>query len=467
MSPAQHILPSPSAAKRRWAVYALLVVAVLACYVFDSLLKTSQTAGFLSESATWQVEAADLPGAWARWQQLPPYKALRGKAPGVLQALPVAVRKGLGVRPTPSRLQVWFGSHVLAGGGDGGWCVSVRPGVALRLTDILGLTAGWPFTVDQEVIPVDFAHGWRDGFFLMASSQSYLDKILTSGQPIPRSTQGRDTLTLSWDGADAGSLHVRVAEGLPFSLAFQGAPTGTSAPLPVVNPWPEAIVSLVVSGRDMPGLLQRAGQAAARIPLASEPLALWRPVAGAWWRAYCPFEIPAPESGLFAAGVFATDFNADLPAVELLFAGRQGAPEPDTADLAGQAHRWLNTEGRLIAVPGDSRAWATARMQDTWYLASHEHLMPRALKSGLIDVEAPSLNARFQWAPFAQALLALARRGARESLLPGLNTDDVEQHLTPVLEALQGWGSFEISMQDANGAWSGAGYLARDSGSPE
>ena len=462
MSSAQHPAAGPSTPKRRWGLLAALVLAGTACFAADAYLKSSDTAGFLPESATWRVEAADLPGAWDRWQQLPPYKSLRAHAPRPLQSIPVGVRKRFGIRPTPTRLQLWTGRHVLAGGGDGGWCVSVRPGILLRAASYFGLPGPVASTEDGERFWNDCATGWREGFFLIASSRAYLDHVLENGQAVPRSDLPGDALALSWAGGGPGTAQVRIADNLPLTLALSGQAVN---PEPIsLNAWPRSAFWMALNGGSMPALLQDGLENVGQIPYVQAMLPTWKPLAAAWWQAYAPLPVPAPGDAPWMLGVFEADLTPDLPVVELVFAGRGEAPAPEMAGPSGQVHRWNDTEGWLLSVPGDSRTWASVAREGTWYLASHEPLIPEVLALEDTATEEAAAALQIQWQPVAQGVLALVRRAARESLLPGYNEDDVERHVAPLLEAFGEWGAFEVQLQASDGDLQGTGYLARGSG---
>ena len=455
--------------RARWAGYTLLALGVLAICALDLRLKSSPSAGFLPESATWQIEVANLPMAWAHLRQLSAFQAFRDSAPGALQAPPLAIRKMTGVRPTPSRLRFWLGSHALLGGDGGEWCLSVRPGIALRVAALFGLP-GVPATDPGLEVPArpDYATDWHEGFFLVASSRAYLDQVLAGDRALPRTPLESDVLALDWHGDDEGRAELRLEEGLPLSVSIPRASTPASPVVHEPASWAESLAWAACYGDEGLALAERAIAPLVHIGTVSAGLDSWRETAGAWWSAFCPAGAPVPGTAGWSVGVFAADFRDDVPVPELVFTDHGDATEPWPPEpgFPKQRHRWGDREGWLVPVPGGARAWAVADAGETRYVASHEHLMTAALGAGEQAREGAVASLHVQWAPFGRALASLVRRAAREELLPGLNEDDVSRDIAPVFTALQAWGTLEFRLDVSGDGLQGEGYLARVSRAP-
>jgi hypothetical protein len=207
--------------------YAAALALCLLLYGVDMALKASASPGVAPPSWDWQVEASDLPALWDAWQALPAYASLRETAPASLQEIAVYVRKLTGVRPTPERLRFWLGHHLLLSGEGSDWVLSCRPGIALRIATLFQPALTEPADAGSE--SREFPYAWRGQFLLIASSQTFLNTVLSQGAP----TQARDreplSLTVAWTGPDAGELELRPTDGLPVILSPAWEPRGLRA----------------------------------------------------------------------------------------------------------------------------------------------------------------------------------------------------------------------------------------------
>ncbi len=444
---------------RRWFLYVAILALGLGVYGVDRYLKSGPDAGYLPPSTTWRIDAPDLPGAWASWQGAGAYKSLRSKAPGPLQSIPVAVRKLCGIRPTPERLSFWLGPYWVAGGGDEGWCVSVRPGLALRFASIFGFPA-------RSLSDTEWVSGWHEGFYLIASSAAYLKQVRSLGERVSRRALPPDGVRLSWAGAGGVEITVRLADDLPLSLDMASSAADVE---PVDFPGWEGAAIRVTAGN--PEVWHQIFGASSAAWASSGPAPLfekWASLSEAWWRAYCPFEIPLSQATSWQLGVFELDEKSENPSPGLafVFPGRLSDFEALRA-LALREHRWDAAGGWLFPVAGESRAWAIAEQGGQLYVASGEHVMPLAIQSARAAGHPVLASLGVEWEPFSAGLLALARRSAEEELLSGLNSDDVARHIEPVLKGLRAWGAAEITLSHSEGRILGAGYLARGDGVAE
>lgn len=449
--------------KRHLALGLVLLAAGSAVCGVDRRLKTSETAGFVLPAADWRLEATNLPGCWTRWRDLDPYGAFQKSAPSSLQAVSVAVRKLSGVRPTPQRLRLWLGNHFLIGGDEDGWCLSARPGVALRAASLFLPAAPDVEARDGQPFWASCAYGWRDGFFLLASSRGYLERVIAEGQPVPRSADPGDTIAISWAGNVPGFCRVSAKDQLPVTFSLERITPAADATLVHADGWPDALCWVAFHDGSTAQALTDMGTALARRVTGDT---YWPAVESVWklWRAaYRPFTFSPQPGAERALGVFEADFHADIPAVESVWA-EQGDGGATLANLAAAAprrdHRWNETEGWLFPLPGEARAWAAAYHGGALYVASGESLMPAVLAADTQTPETGVAALAIRWKPFAQALKGLVRRAATDELLPGLNEDDVSADVLPNLEALEDWGMLQLHLKGDGGGLSGGGFLA-------
>lgn len=448
---------STSKRYRRAFVLALLFVVTVAFFL-DRHMVTSSDAGYLPESAVWRVEASDLPGLFTRWNELNTSAAMRRASPALHQNIPLAICRMTGIRPTPGRTRLWLGRTFLVGGDSSGWCISVRPGIALRLASWLG---GPLRNADEDDFWRDYASDWRDGFLLVASSQMYLDQVLADGIPVPRAAVPEDAFRVSWEGEHAGLLEVAVAEQLPLLFRLK-TPADPEARLRYAAGWPDAMLT-VNTHRGAPVVnAALAGLAWAEGQVNPELAPGFRAVAASWWPAYCPMDLTRAPVGEWAAGIMDTDFSPDIPVLESVWAGRASDPAAPLGLLptTRQEHRWDDTTGWLLPVQGDARTWALAEREGTTFLTSHEHRMPALLATARREPE-PGVGAvNLRWKPAMATLRDALVRAAKDGLLPGYDDRDVRADIVPCLDAFADWGTLQLHAGSEAGEVLGEGWIA-------
>lgn len=442
---------------RRVFVLALLLIAVVA-YLQDRRMVTSPDAGYLPKSAVWRVEASDLPGLFTRWNELNTSAAMRRASPALHQDVPLGICRMTGIRPTPGRTRLWLGRTFFMGGDASGWCLSVRPGITLRLASWLG---GPLRSADEDDFWRDYASAWHEGFLLVASSQRYLEHVLAEGVSVPRAAMPEDAFRVSWEGEHAGLLEVAVAEQLPllFHLKTSADP---EAQLRYAAGWHDAMLTVnthrgaPVAQAALAGLAWAEGQVKREIAVGL------RTLAASWWPAYCPLNLAQAPVGEWAAGIVDLDFTPDIPVVESVWAGRATDPAGLSALVPNsrQEHRWDDITGWLIPVSGDARTWALAERDGTTFVTSHEHRMQALLATARREPEAGVGALNLRWKPAMAALRDALVRAAKDGLLPGYNDRDLRADIVPYLDAFADWGTLQLHAGSENGEVMGDGWLA-------
>lgn len=443
---------------RRGIAALLLVVIAAGLFIADRRMIASPEAGFLPPSATWQLEASGLPAFLRHWEDLNTVAAMRRASPALHQALPLAIRRMTGVRPTPGRVRLWLGETLLLGGGPEGWCLSVRPGLLLRAATWLG---GPLRAAGEEDFWRGCATGWKDGFLLVASSEAYLDSVIQGGAPVARAGVPEDTLRLRWKGPYPGTLELAAAEQLPLLFSIE-APADPEAKLHYAAGWPDALLT-VNTHRGAPVVdVARAGLHAAEATLPAEPATVLRGILSTWWSGYCPIALAQAPVGEWAGALMQVDLQQDVPVVESVWAGWP----TDPVALAGlapairQPHRWDDVNGWLYPLAGDARTWAQADREGAAYLSSHEHLMPPLLATARREPEAGVAALNLRWKPFAALLRDGLIRAAADGLLPGRSEDDVKADWVPMIDAFADWGTLQLHAGAEGGVILGEGWIA-------
>lgn len=443
---------------RRALVIVLFGILAGAAIMADRRMIASPHAGFLAETATWQLEASDLPAFLRHWNDLNTSASMRRASPALHQAAPLAVCRMTGIRPTPGRVRLWLGQTFLLGGDREGWCLSVRPGIALRLTSWLGSPLR---RADDDDFWRDYASGWKDGFLLVASSPAYLEKVLGGGVPVSRATAPEDTLRVSWKGDYPGTLELAAAEQIPLLFKIN-VPADPEAKLHYAAGWPDALLT-INAHRGAP-VVQAvlAGLREAESSLFPALSGALRTGLSAWWTAYCPIPLQQAPVGEWAAGVAAVDLQQEVPVVESIWAGWPSDPAAlkALAPPIRQEHRWDDSTGWLFPVAGDARTWAQADREGASFLSSHEHRMPALLATARREPEAGVAAFNLRWKPFTALLRDGLIRAATDGLLPGYSDDDVKADFVPLIEAFTDWGTLQLHAGTDGGEIVGDGWIA-------
>lgn len=449
-------------AKGRWLFrgiflsLAAILIALLA--VIDGRMIASPDAGYALDSATWQVEASDLPALFRHWDSLNTNAAMRRASPALHLNVPLALCRMTGIRPTPGRTRLWLGHTLFVSGGDDGWCLSVHPGIALRLASWFG---GPLRGAGETDFWRDYATAWHGDYLLLASSRAYLDEVIAKGNPVTKSGAPEDTLRFSWKGTYPGMLDVAAADQIPVLFRIK-ALADPNAKLRFPAGWPDSILT-VNAHRGTP-LVQAAaeGLAWAEGRLNPETAQMLRKLLSAWWPVYCPLDPAGAPVDEWAAGIASADFQGDLPVVETVWAGRLA----DQSALAGllpdtrQEHRWEETAGWLIPVSGDARTWAVAEKEGTTFLSSHESRMSALLATARRETAAGVGALNLHWKPVVGTLKGALIRAAKDGLLPGYSEDDLQATLLPYLDAFADWGEIQLTAHAEGGEILGEGWIA-------
>ncbi len=439
---------------------AIVMVAVIACIavVLDRQLIASPDGGYVADSATWQLQAADLPAFLRHWNDLNTSAAMRRASPALHQAVPLAICRMTGVRPTPGRTRLWLGQSFLIAGDHEGWCLSLRPGIALRTASWLGSPLR---QAEDDDFWRDYATAWKDGFLLVASSQGYLDKVKAGGKAVPRTDAQDDAIRLSWKGTYSGVLEIAAAEQIPLLFRIE-APADPEAKLHYAAGWPDALLT-INTHRGAPvvqAALEGIGWAEARV---NPQLSLtFRHILAVWWPVYCPVPLDQAPVGEWAAGIANIDVQEDVPVVESVWAGWAAEPAAlaALAPASRQEHRWDEVSGWLYPIAGDARAWAQADREGAAFLSSHEHRMPALLATARREPEAGVAAFNLRWNPFTALLRDALIRAAADGLLPGYNENDVKADLVPIVDAFADWGTLQLHAGGEGGVIAGDGWVA-------
>jgi len=441
-----------------WGPFVLIAVLGTVCWTLDRHFKSTDGAGIVPPDATWRIGAEDLPRFWRQWEGLAATQSLRAAAPPFMEDAAVAVRKATGVRPTPARVRLWLGQSALLAGTDSAWCLSARPGLAMRLATALHGLAAAPSGLRTWG---GLAYGWRDGYLLISPSGEYLSDVIEGGTVLPRAGTAPEAVALTWGGERPGALRIHAREGLPFDMELP-APAGLAdGDLHYGAAWPEALAVVNVRGADGSGALLEALAQLAGPAVPHQLREVWDAAATAWWSAQIPPHLPEDCGGESAWVLFAPGPGEDA----LRFGQVRVGCGPEVAAATGavaraRPYRWDDREGWLViserhraplalGVDGERLAWA------------NDPMVVPALLDGDGGVASPgSVHVRVHWEDAARLGKSVLRNLGEANLLPRLNGNEMTGGWQPYLDGLASWNQFVATGVTADGKLDIQGQLA-------
>ena len=425
-------------------------------------MKRGDVAGMVPQGAAWRVAVRDLPQVWRQWESLEAAATLQETAPPFMHEGSVALRKITGVRPTPSRVDLWLGPGALLAGNDEEWCLSFRPGIALRVASAIhGLTGSESAPGIRRWGTLFYA--WHQGLLLVAPGSEYLADVLDNGTEAFHGDSAVDSLSLSWSGESAGTLEIVAQEGLPIDLNIPLALDASNGPLRYTENWPEAMLVWNDHDANLAPQLGKVAETLAVSLVSPENVGLWRSMLTSWWQAQSPvptldhcggegvWMYPAPGQGA-DKGTFQTGrmlIGCDAPVF-------QPVEELESA----RPYQWDDRSGWLVLSPRHQASWSGIQQGDLVAWSNDTDLVPQLIDAIRGEEVSGALHVRMRWAPAMLLARDVIRELATKELIPGLSVDDVESHWLPYLNALGGWQLLAVTGEVDSGRLHLQGKLA-------
>jgi len=453
------------------------LVVVLAGYwglaALDRGLKIPRHPGFSPANAAWVCTAPDLPQFWRRLGQAEPAAGVAEELPQWVHKCDLAVRQATGIRPTPSRWQIWMGSQVLASGGQGRWGLCVRPGVLLRLAHTANRLVPWTHGPAGLSRYGEFYYGWRDGYLLASKWPQYVQDALGAPAYAPPPQDAADALTLAWSGPRAGHLRVHAADGLPLTGSIAAGIAAREHPLHLPEAWPEPPLAVAAVNRwqDLAEILGALGALLPSLPAVAPLQDVAQSLCTTWGFAALPPDWDASLEEC-AVALLAIDTTETTPVPEMAVVWRGGPVSTHPwQTLVDHTHAlpyvWNTWAGHVLPVLGEKATLCLARDDRYWVAASQEPVMDRLLgrwtEARAVQAD---LSVRVNWEQAGQAAGALLRRAAQLELVPRMNAREAEGALAPVAHAISTLGRLEIDGHAERGALVFDGFLARHKETP-
>lgn len=446
-----------------WLVFFSALALALAAGYVDQRLKAAPHPGFTPESVTWRLSAEDFPAFWAEAARTPEGKEIAAHAGRYMSELALRVRLAAGIRPTPERWRVWMGPALLAGAGEEGAGLCVRPGLVMRAAHGVNRLAGGRDGDGSLYRFGAFHYAWRDGFLIVADSAAYVEASLAA-PPYESTLAEPRAATLTWTAAPSGSLTWNADSGWPFQgeIALPLAEGTTPLTLPGTPPF-----ALEEQAADAP-VLAMAWRDAAPAAAWASALAELTGLADAWreldpdWRAHFltswdladatrDWPGTAGELGVLAYAPLWQDGLPAPRAAVMLRGGAASASPPLRLWEAPSsiAYAWGPHEGWMRPYLGSALTACAAAAQGDWIMTTQEPLMARLLAARRGESRAAPDSAgadavlRVDLRKLAQALRAALLEAASRGWLPRMDARAAEHAYLPALEALGSLGRLE------------------------
>ena len=446
---------------RRWRALGCALVLIVAVAWIDTRLKASPLDGYCPDDVRCVVAGEDFPAFYGGLQRIDAAKGVADELRRPLAAAELAVRKATGIRPTPRRWRAWLGGLFLAGwrGSDSGVCV--RPGVLMRVADLLLRN---PVEDGVRVFGADYFYGWRDGFLIVSASRAYVADALKASVRVVEPSEARDDLRFQWERPPSGVFHVLARDGLPVSGWIAGNASHRTTPLTAAAAWPETPMLAVTSSKWADVWTLWTGWTK------------WTELLQEWAGGFCaPWNSASLPDGWDASvdecafAVLDLDTQETVPVPEVAMILRAKAPaqvrhplEPLFAPDSLMPYEWNGQPGFMAAGIGEKLVPCLCRVGSDWMFASREPLM--AQLAGHLRPAEPldaDIAIRLDWAKLAKCGEVMLRKAAVLELVPRMNVKDVDAVLMPYVRAAGQLGSLEFDAHAQGGRIGFDGRLAQ------
>lgn len=448
----------------RWAGIAAAVCVFIALTAVDQRLKQAPHGGFIPETASWRIHCRDLPLFWQTAERTPGMKALLEAAPQLRYSGELRVRLATGIRPTPARWRVWFGSAFTVAGLDNARGCSFKPGILLHAAHCINRLIG-PVPDASGVYRFRrFHYAWREGYVIVSASPDYVAAALRAGSPLRVGSMERDECAIAWNGAESGSLRIRAGDGWAVSGSIPGVVTQRTRPLTLAGAWPDPapiLVATATRAADLPGLAAAAKPLiGAIIPQGSVSFenmlaAATGQLAQVWGTG--PWAAAAGENTEECAfALTGMDANYTLPVPEVALIARtpesRSLPEENAPEWTAFPHEWNGVRGVVYPFLGEAITGCFAPWESGWIMASRERVMGQfAGRIPVLPDHPADAYVRLDWPGAADAAQTIVRTLAQHELLPGMNLREAEALILPGLRALGGFGVAYLDLWSAPG----------------
>lgn len=443
---------------RPWKIFLGTLILIGLLVFIDSRFRAASFDGYCPESTTCVAMIEDFPAFYAALPATDAVTRLTQELGKSVSDLEMLARKHLGVRPTPFRWRVWLGDQLTVATAPEGGGVCLKPGLLVRLADRVMRLAGKTDTSDGISTMGSLYFAWRDGFLIASPSRQYVESsIQDSARKLGRQSLTNEIRVHVFDPEPLAEFTLTPQDGLPISGWLTARITRRTAPLTLAEAWPTVpLVSFTASNWDDIRSISNAVYALVEdVRFAkSDTLdnALFY-VKSSW-----PFE-KAPiawDAGTDECSCALLDIDTGalppVPEMAMAFRSTTMAEGPHPLEWLASPdqaipHEWNGRPGVMIPWMGEQLALCLAGYESNWLAASRETVMTSMMGNLHIDSKVDADAAvRIAWPEFTQRVEALAVQAAQFGVLPGMNKEDLETQIAPILRAIGTLGMFSMDI---------------------
>ncbi len=457
---------------RPWRLLIITLAAIVVLVVVDWQFRKSSYNGYSPQSTTCTIIAEDFPGFYAA---LPGVDAVQSfsKASGYsISDTETAVRRQIGVRPTPFRWRVWLGDLLVVGVSKEGAGICLKPGLLLRCAEFATrFTSNSQLDADGIRSFNGLFYAWRDGYLLFSQQHSYVAACLKATVKMEKQSSGnrlRIQLATSQPNVE---LTVAPESGLPVSGWLNARITARTAPLTLAEAWPsDPLVSVTASSwadictvsDTLKTLLDKASVVTTMLDAGRFHAQRFFP----FDKAPIAWDAGTDECSCILAGV---DTSGIPPLPEVGFILRsttaaEGAHPLEWLAQQGQSipYEWNGRPGLMVPKMGEELSLCLSSHGSDWLATSQEPLMNAALGHLKQNTEVDADMAfRMNWTGLSKLALALANEATQFDLIPGMNPKKLETEVAPLLRAVGTLGQTSLDAQSNSNRLEFSGHLAK------
>ena len=463
----------------KFAVFSLAFALYYLLGNLDYILKQAPHEGYHPVAADNILFVPSFPVFWNAFEQSHAGTLFASEFSNVKYDLELGVRKASGIRPTPTRWQLWLGSQMLAANHGGAWGACFYPGILLRSAGVLHTLLG--SEVDELGIRKfgDLFYTWYDGFFIVSSHHSYIRAVLESPVTSDTSIVASDSLAYQRNDDDTELMleiqasHDIFLRGYISDSRFSGG----GKPFETIDLPEDILKPLVIFGAT------NWADSSILFEYTLNILEQGLPEKYRLLNHLTEYLIPGFDVVLQES--LDTIISLNDPAAYILLMDidtSESLPIPELAlitrtsggSLTRHPFYWLNDraesisfywndrEGILLPLSGEKMTVCLSKDNHFFYLTSQEPLI-----AGLLDRCAGgrrlngNLLLQIHWPAYADRFRELTMKTARHGLIGTQDEMVMDRSITPVSNMLKSLGNLELVGQSREGLFEFRGYLAR------
>jgi hypothetical protein len=231
------------------------IVALGFAYFLDDYMKKKPFEPIIPEESTFVITCTDIERTWSSLESTILWEEVRKEEGDLFRDHVVALRKKVGIRLSPRRLNSWLGPRAVALQLEEEWAIQFRPGLLWKITEPL---RGQRLESDPAV------KSWNDFWYASDSGQI----TITSSLATIQSMRHADRMDMAMPGSDSIGIRIKSQEEIilasitmedsfPLSIELQ-SPMSTLENEIYIPMWPEDPPMIWIAGGSLTGITKLA-----------------------------------------------------------------------------------------------------------------------------------------------------------------------------------------------------------------